>query len=509
MNIDVSLGQGLLERNVFPVGKISLKRRDDDSFSVVDDFSTSVILKVIEKSKKVAVDNIFLDFDFLGKNYPGLVDGNDVATKLESLHDYKDHAAPLSSSRKKRVEKAIRSNGGWVVREKCTGTPLKNDRDACDLVGLLKKMQERRGHVFKIPINTSNRIKGDGYQIPTNAIGEKINEIAGKLDMEENAKSNILDNYAFNVYLDVPVESWVLASTVDAAGDVRRAVKRLESEINNASMKEKQSEISGIDDLKRWTSNVLNGGKGHGAVLRKVGFKINDDVLKNPSDNFMKEDFMEPAKGKTISRMNDYCTRPRASLVNHDGKVVEFLDKNGKTLIINDVIGNSTTDELNRWSWYCWSFPEHEIPGGNNAIIPVTFKTRRSLKYRQEGDDSFTISNNAFDEALKDIGTTLWNAMVLSTDDYQETTENAAFVTERMKSVSGVSRGESLLNLVLGGDDGGTMAVIDRAPLPIISRRRMVTREQWIPKKMASEIKKGNKIVGMETDLGQAVLPCR
>ncbi len=466
-----------------------------------------------------------------------------------------------------KIEKIIKDNGGWIIDEgrkelhgSCAvGLDSGDTRDACMLVTLLQNLQDRKGYHFKtrttVRKNTKkgetitdranvmdirklamggtknpNEYAGFKYKIPTRAILNRLKLFnikptsSGKMKPYD-AHTGVFDSgkdqrflqksfmeassgSRFYTMLDIPILLWVKKDMEK----IDQGVKMYNSMINDLAVDGIEPYFDDLETMKRWGRNIIIPETDIDPLNMMDFVKEVPSNIKN-KDVFVKSDFLEKEdkKGNKQSFSSSCVKGSGVVLIDHEGNFVKFQKKLSSGRIVpkrvGDVIGKEDPSDLKKWKWICVSAK----PNKDFTYVPKKFMIRRAVDVFRRDDDKFDETVDSFDDALKDVGSSIWNAMVSSSlkkvSDFEKEDVDKWMndMIKNFEKVSGKENFDVFSDLVLSGSKIMMKKGKNFFTTPYIMRRKNIgMKRQGVPQKMAGEI-----IVGIETDLRKTSKSCQ
>lgn len=499
-----------------PISRRSISFKDDGTISIKENFSDGVIKKAWNLDNDITRKYVYIDKDTLEKRHLLIKktynDPKYPFAQLQSINEIPDSkwkndpVKSLSIADGKIVEQKFsglqpdvlaRENGGWVIdeglrkssRDPCkgsTGDPKKDE--ACMIITSLLNMQNGEGYNFS---TTTKLVMNDGHgnlvaMMNIDPITERLSSIG-------------VGSSSFQTYLNFIVSSMTYWMQTSDFNLLEKGMRKMVAESKKAAAG-KESMIKDKDDLKRWASNYFGSGKPDAGYL-EMPFFANPIAINDSDRSFLKDDFLDTEKYS----FKDCGVSDSIGLFDADGNYVKHGRKH-----VKNVVGNTSSSELKKWSWGCISSskipPRGFVPARGGELKRSLFKNRKS-------DDTFETTVKSVREAIDDGIIGLWNAMVESEIAHSSNVTQSTIdeiPAKIMEKLDKTTRKEDVM-LVKEVFDS-----MPREPL-VVNGKTVKASPYLIPRKdrstkgmtrSLSSLSKKGRIVGIETSLSQIQENC-
>lgn len=483
-----------LARIVHPIADRQIVEKGG-KVTIKEDPSTSAIKHAWDADPSIAAMHVFIDASELQRAHPSIDTSVDLGGGF-SLDQVGTAADAIKLGKNaSTIKKISAENGGWFVLRPADkavkGSPcypqakLQPLADACNLIGILGKLQDGETYGLKKSILPS--LAGKGLlSVPWQVIDARVADLETIIGVPQGSIEPA--DYSTGIFINFPISLWVKQGT---GSD--KATTLFKKEVAAASTGE-GSRVANIDDFETWAGNIMNDGNGASGIVQYIPFTLDTSIKK--TDAFIKQDH-------AASQFQSSCPAdPVIVLVDHKGSIVpteEVVKKKRKARSIASVIGSTSKANLAKWQWAC----ALGTPPSDAAVVPRQIPFKRSLDVYRAGPRSIFIPASSIQAVTTDVARVAWNAMVMSTAKTGTPKQDAGTVAlARARATSGKKRSASLENALFASGSAPAMQGSDE--LPVLPGRKSEPRKNGITGEVTSILKQGH-VVGIETDVN---MPC-
>ena len=395
------------EKSMNPVARKIAKKVGDDEFRIINDFDDGIMTKIWRLSPEIAREYIHVDTKSLEKNYPGIdkFKKNDKypfyhldpasaitskgGTNLVPVMRYDNETLATDEKSTTVAGSLVVKQKGWVVdawkdKGSCNDQTIKRDKtigQSCQLLNMLKLSQERKGYQTRLSPKKiekeggNNIVKFDLPSIPVN-----------------------FDAFSVAAAINFPIDFWVRTNDDD---EINAAISSFKK-IQKSTISGGKDKFKDVGEFTAWANNVFNNGNQSKSVVETFPVLI-PRGFDPKSLAVLPTDFV--AEGELLSKK---CASSPILVDEHGDFVPTVSGSRKKTQ--SQVFKKTPAQDLRKWTWACITKKDPD----EEAVIPVTVYMPRGVEATPMGKTSISIDQSSIDDAVADVATSSWNAVIRS-----------------------------------------------------------------------------------------------